>query len=250
MAASTLQTRTISSEKFVESCGALLFDLADLSDIKVCLVQHKDNAEWHFAKGRRNQGESRKDAAVREVMEETGFRCRLLPVTMPTRATPADAHVDVPDEAHVFENLTEPFMCQIRTLKAGKGTKIIWWFIAALEGDAGRDKLPGEDKWLPTFEPWHRALNALTFQNDREVLRKALSLLQLTFPTLELADTDPDQPQARSGSSPKPTPSAVTSKKAARRVVKDAKAVRRQRQREKQKLKSSVAGVDRSRKDS
>ncbi|KAF2447485.1 NUDIX domain-containing protein, partial [Karstenula rhodostoma CBS 690.94] len=180
MAASTLQTKTISSEKFVESCGAILFDLANLSDIKVCLIQHKASGEWLFAKGRRNQNESRKDAAIREVMEETGFRCRLLPLTMATRATPADAHADVPDKAQVCENLAEPFMCQIRTLKGGKGTKIIWWFIAALEGDMGRDKLPGEDNWLPTFEPWRSALNTLTFQNDRELLQKALSLLQMT----------------------------------------------------------------------
>ncbi|OAG12925.1 NUDIX domain-containing protein, partial [Paraphaeosphaeria sporulosa] len=180
MAASTLQTKTISSEKFVESCGAILFDLTNPSDIKVCVIQHKSTGEWHFAKGRRNQGEARKDAAIREVMEETGFRCQLLPLTMPTRATPVEARPDVPDKAHVCENLVEPFMCQIRTLKAGKGTKIIWWFIAALEGDAGRDKLPGEDTWLPAFKSWHSAMNALTFQNDREVLQKALSLLQMT----------------------------------------------------------------------
>jgi 8-oxo-dGTP pyrophosphatase MutT (NUDIX family) len=237
MAASTSQTKTISSEKFVESCGAILFDLANLSDIKVCLVQHRHSGEWHFAKGRRNQEESRKDAAIREVMEETGFRCRLLPLTMPTRATPVHAHVDVPDKVHVYENLIEPFMCQIRTLKNGNGTKIIWWFIAALEGDAGKDKLPGEDQWLPTFKPWHDALNALTFQNDREMLQKALSLLQMTFPTLELAEKDASQPNALLGSLSTSNPNVATSKKAARRTAKDAKAVKRQRLREKQKEK-------------
>jgi 8-oxo-dGTP pyrophosphatase MutT (NUDIX family) len=249
MAASTHQTKTISSEKFVESCGAILFDLANLLDIKVCLVQHKDSGEWYFAKGRRNQGESRKDAAIREVMEETGFRCRLLPLTMPTRTTLVDAHADVPDKAHVCENLTEPFMCQIRTLKNGKGTKIIWWYIAALEEDVGKDKLPGEDKWLPAFKPWHSALNALTFQNDREMLQKALSLLQMTFPTLELVEKDTSQPNALSGT---PNPNAATTKKAARRTVKDAKAVKRQRLREKQKqnLKSPAAGVSGPQKDS
>ncbi|KAL5425159.1 hypothetical protein PMIN06_004727 [Paraphaeosphaeria minitans] len=244
MAASTLQTKTISSEKFVESCGAILFDLANLSDIKVCLIQHKDTAEWHFAKGRRNQGESRKDAATREVMEETGFRCRLLPLTMPTRATPADAHPDVPDKVHVYENLVEPFMCQIRTLKAGKGTKIIFWFIATLEEDAGRGRLPGEDTWLPTFKSWHSALNALTFQNDREVLQKALSLLQMTYPTLDFPTKGTDQSNALPGSPTSLDPNANQSKKAARRAAKDVKAVKRQRMREKQKQKSSAADVN------
>ncbi|KAF1975099.1 NUDIX domain-containing protein, partial [Bimuria novae-zelandiae CBS 107.79] len=180
MATSTVQTKALSSENFVESCGAVLFDLSNLSDIKVCLIQHRDRGEWHFAKGRRNQNEARKDAAIREVMEETGFRCRLLPVTMPTRATAEDAHADVQDKPQVCKNLTEPFMCHIRNLKHGKGTKIIWWFIAALEDDEDNAKLPGEDKWLPALLPWRGALNTLTFQNDRELLQKALQLLQNT----------------------------------------------------------------------
>lgn len=238
-----MQTKTISSEKFVESCGAILFDLANLPDIKVCLIQHKDSEEWHFAKGRRNQHESRKDAAIREVIEETGFRCRLLPLTMPTRATPFDAHADIPDKAKVCENLEEPFMCQIRTLKAGKGTKIIWWFIAALEGDLGREKLPGEEKWLPAFKPWQDALNALTFQNDREMLQKALSLLQMTFPTLELSSTDTAQTEL-AGSTISPDPNANRSKKAARRAAKDAKSVNRQRLRAKQKQMTLEKGVN------
>ncbi|KAJ4301909.1 hypothetical protein N0V90_004005 [Kalmusia sp. IMI 367209] len=183
MAASTVQTKALSSDKFVESSGAVLFDLSNLSDIKVCLVQHKDTGEWMFAKGRRNQGEARKDAAVREVIEETGYRCRLLPVTMPTRATAIDAHADVYDKAHLCENLTEPFMCHIRTLKHGKGAKIIWWYIAVLEEDGGKDKLPGEAKWKPLFMRRREALNTLTFANDRELLLKAFELLEYTFPT-------------------------------------------------------------------
>ncbi|KAL1607689.1 hypothetical protein SLS60_002624 [Paraconiothyrium brasiliense] len=229
MAASTSQTKTISSEKFVESCGAILFDLSDLSNIKTCLIQHKDSGEWHFAKGRRNQGEARKDAAVREVMEETGFRCRLLPLTMPTRATPVDAHADVFDKAKVCENLTEPFMCQIRTLKNGKGTKMIWWFVAVLEGDGDRGKLPGEVKYLPCFLSWQEALGSLTFQNDRELLRKALSLLQMTFSRIEPLDMDVEQAKPRTGNKISLGQNATISKKAARRAVKDAKAVKRQR---------------------
>lgn len=242
MAASTLQTKTISSDKFVESCGAILFDLSDHDDVKVCLIQHKDSGEWHFAKGRRNQGEARKDTAVREVMEETGFRCRLLPVTMPTRATPVDAHADVLDKAQVFENLTEPFMCQIRTLKNGNGTKIIWWFIAALEGDGDKGKLPGEDKWLPSFLPWRDALNALTFRNDRELLQSALSLLQTTIPALGSLTVGINQQDlattasANSNLNTQVASGAKISKKAARKAIKAAKAAKRQQTQQEQHL--------------
>jgi 8-oxo-dGTP pyrophosphatase MutT (NUDIX family) len=239
MAASTVQTKALGSEKFVESCGALLFDLSDFDDIKVCLVQQRECGEWHFAKGRRNQGETRKDAAIREVMEETGFRCRLLPVTMQTRATPVDAHVDVLDKATVCEKLMEPFMCHIRTLKHGKGTKIIWWYIAVLEEDAGKPKLPGEDKWLPKFLPWHDAVNTLTFQNDRELLQRALEILRMTFPTLKpFPGNSQSVPFAilptDASAGEQSTPKGFPSKTAAKKAVKAAKALKRLRDQEAQ----------------
>lgn len=244
MAASPLQTRVLSSEKFVESCGAILFDISNLDSIKVCLVQHRECGEWHFAKGRRNQGESRKDAAIREVMEETGFRCQLLPVTMSTRATPTDAHADILDKAVVCEKLTEPFMCHIRTLRHRKGTKIIWWYIAVLEEDGDQPKLPGEVKWCPKFMPWHDAVNTLTFQNDRQLLQKALEVLKMTFPSLEssLGNTQRGTvPISSTGASAgkKPAPKVAMSKTAAKKAVKVAKALKRLRDQEAQKNTTS-----------
>ncbi|EIW76899.1 hypothetical protein CONPUDRAFT_168630 [Coniophora puteana RWD-64-598 SS2] len=53
----------------------------------VVLVHHARKDEWLFAKGRRDEREDPRDTAVREVREETGFRCRIRPVTMRTRAT-------------------------------------------------------------------------------------------------------------------------------------------------------------------
>lgn len=181
--ASGLPSRQISSDDFVESCGAILFDLANLADIKVCLVRAKRNDEWHLAKGRRNYGEARKDAAVREVMEETGFRCSLLPVRMSTRAPGPDSHTDVADKAHMYDGLTEPFWCTLRELKHPMRTKIIWWYIASLDKeDATLEKLPGEAKFEPEFLPCKKALQTLTFQNDREILSKAFSILEETLP--------------------------------------------------------------------
>lgn len=231
MAASTLQTKVISSEKFVESCGAVLFDLSNLADIKVCLIQLRDDGTWHFPKGRRNQGETRKDAAVREVMEETGFRCRLLPVTMPTRATRADAHADVLDKAIVCEDLTEPFMCHVRTLKNGKGTKFIWWYIAVLEEDGDQAKLPGEDKWNPVFSSCESALNTLTFENDRQMLKKALDVLQITFAAREPSASSTQRlflgNLACADVKIQSKLAEPVSKKAAKRAVKAAKALQR-----------------------
>ncbi|KAF2622193.1 hypothetical protein BU25DRAFT_481033 [Macroventuria anomochaeta] len=69
------------------------------ANAKVCLVNLLSTNEWMLPKGRRSIGELRKEAAVREVAEETGLPRRLLPVMMATRAFTAVDLPDVPDEA-------------------------------------------------------------------------------------------------------------------------------------------------------
>ncbi|KAH5745619.1 hypothetical protein HBI17_147970 [Parastagonospora nodorum] len=70
--------------------------------------------------------ESRSACALREVREETGCRCTLVPIRMATRQTAADDPVDVPDVPRVWDALREPFMWQVRELGEGKGVKILW----------------------------------------------------------------------------------------------------------------------------
>lgn len=179
---SKLPVRHISSEDFVESCGAILFDLADPKDLSVCLIRTRVKQEWLLAKGRRNYGESRHEAAIREVMEETGFRCHLFPVTMPTRATPPEAPAIFPDQARIFDNLTEPFTCEIREYKRPKRTKLIWWYIAARDQDIeGAEKLPGEANYEPHFVPIAEALNKITYEADRNLVARAARLVSHTL---------------------------------------------------------------------
>lgn len=177
MAEGRFKEQHLTSEVFVESCGAILFDLSDPEHKKVCLI-HAWGKEWLLPKGRRNCGETRKDAALREVTEETGYQCHLYPVKMATRATLPNAHADVVDRPHVYDNITEPFMCTIREMRKPQRTKIIWWFIAALDNRA--EKLAGEQKYVPHFLDCDKALTTLTFKGDREVLRRAMNLVQET----------------------------------------------------------------------
>ena len=72
MAESNFVTRQYASEQFAESCGAVLFMSPKPQNAKVCLVNYLQTNEWMLPKGRRNIGESRRDAALREVAEETG----------------------------------------------------------------------------------------------------------------------------------------------------------------------------------
>ena len=59
-------------------------------DGEVLLVHRPKYDDWSFPKGKLEEGESWEDAAVREVQEETGFRCSLGPELGSTSYT--DSH--------------------------------------------------------------------------------------------------------------------------------------------------------------
>jgi 8-oxo-dGTP pyrophosphatase MutT (NUDIX family) len=177
MAMSTYATSQYTSNEFVESSGAILFDLSQ-QESRVCLIHYNAKNEWLLAKGRRNCGESRHEAALREVREETGYSCHLHPVTMSTRAPPIDETGLLEDQPRLFSNLTEPFMLTIRELDEKSNVKIIWWYIAALDKDSAADRLNGDAEFEAEFFFLDEALERLTFENDRQVLRRAIDILR------------------------------------------------------------------------
>ena len=192
MAVSTYPTTQYPSEQFVESSGAILFNLtktdsnsdSDPPSPQVCLIHYLPKNEWMLAKGRRNCHESRRDAALREVEEETGYKCRLHPVTMDTRAPGIHEANDVSDQARRYPGLTEPFMLTVREMGDG-GVKLIWWFVAVVDGipgdGDGNGSVPvgaGESDFRAEFFTFKEALRRLSFRNDRDVLERAIALVQ------------------------------------------------------------------------
>lgn len=170
-------TTQYTSEEFVESCGAILFDLSVPQNKTVCLIHYHSKNEWMLAKGRRNCGESRHEAALREVREETGYQAHLHPVRMSTRAPPIDEQGYMPDEPRFYDGLTEPFMFTVRQLGANN-VKIIWWYIAVLDYGFVPESGCGEEGFPPSFFPLDKALGKLSFENDRIVLQRAIELLE------------------------------------------------------------------------
>ncbi|CAN9152865.1 unnamed protein product [Alternaria alternata] len=69
MAQSPCPTRQYTSENFIESCGAIAHDPTRQ---KICLIHLAQSNMWVLPKGRRNVGEAHREAALREVYEETG----------------------------------------------------------------------------------------------------------------------------------------------------------------------------------
>lgn len=170
MAASKWQTSQYTASEYVESVGAIAFNLSART---VCLIHHAKRDEWLLAKGRRNLGETRQVAAVREIAEETGYSCRILPLTMSTRNPPAvETEQHYPDEPRVHEEAREPFMLTCRQLEGTKGMKIIWWYVAVVENDAVVES--GEDQFKASWFSYEDALGKPTFELDRDVVREAV----------------------------------------------------------------------------
>ena len=172
MAVSDFPTVQYSAEHFVESAGAILLKL---SSWEVCIVERIDKQDSVLPKGRRNIGESRSNTALREVYEETGFTAQLLPVCMRTRAPSSDADANCADEPRWHEKIVEPFLVTQRQLATDE-VKFIWWYIAVVDEEASRGS--GESEFRPIFVSFGNAERRLTFESDRAVLRKAISILK------------------------------------------------------------------------
>ncbi|KAJ2903743.1 hypothetical protein MKZ38_009395 [Zalerion maritima] len=177
MASSSFATTQYTSEEFVESSGAILFDFSQAMT-RVCLIHYLAKNEWLLAKGRRNCGEPRLEAALREVHEETGYPCRPYPVTMSTRAPPATETGSISDQARSYPGLTDPFMLTTREVEAKKA-KLIWWYIAEVDKDAlGKSGgIHGESDFVAAFLSCDDALQKLTFEDDRSILKRAINLV-------------------------------------------------------------------------
>jgi 8-oxo-dGTP diphosphatase len=65
------------TERTVRAAGGLVSRRDPAGGLEVVLVHRRAYDDWEFPKGKLGQGEDEADAALREVEEETGLRCRL-----------------------------------------------------------------------------------------------------------------------------------------------------------------------------
>ena len=166
------------AENFVKSAVAILFHL---SSKEICVLHLSERNGYVLAKGRRNCGETRRAAALREIAQETGFPCRLLALDMSVRCPPSVETKQLDDRARFFTKKCEPLALQIRQVADGE-VKLIWWYVAAINEDESMvNEVQVEDKFAVELLSYADALDKLTFQMDRDMLQKAIGLVTNTY---------------------------------------------------------------------
>ena len=69
----------------VRAAGGVVWRRNGAGPVEILLVHRPRYGDWSLPKGKCDKGESDEDCALREVEEETGWRCRLGPELPSTR---------------------------------------------------------------------------------------------------------------------------------------------------------------------
>ena len=141
------------TDEFVEGAGAIVFNP---QKTQICILYNSRKNRYILPKGKRNVTESREITAVREVEEETGYKCQLLPLAMITRAPAADEKEASSDVPMKREESTDPFALTIRD-EGRRKRKLIWWFIAQIDSSSATGSQSPFDghfksRWVPIEE--------------------------------------------------------------------------------------------------
>jgi 8-oxo-dGTP diphosphatase len=69
----------------VRAAGGVILRKSDKGNLNVLLAHRPQYDDWSFPKGKADKGESSAETAVREILEETGLRCRIVAPLTTTR---------------------------------------------------------------------------------------------------------------------------------------------------------------------
>ncbi|HET8755599.1 MAG TPA: NUDIX hydrolase [Solirubrobacteraceae bacterium] len=128
-------------EAEVKAAGGVVWRRGDRG-IEVVLVHRPRYDDWAFPKGKLDPGESWEDAALREVEEETGLRCRLGDELPPT-------------------SYRDP---------KGRAKVVRYWRMEPLAGEFVPSKEVDELRWVSPDD----ARSLLSYEHDRALLREVV----------------------------------------------------------------------------
>ncbi|KAI9724653.1 MAG: hypothetical protein M1828_003522 [Chrysothrix sp. TS-e1954] len=153
------------SSDFVISSGTVSVDLSRGS---VLALYHRHLREFLLPKGRKNIGETLEAAALRETMEESGYRPQLLEHDLPNLATSLDSRPS--------PWTTEPIAVQQRMNRGVR--KIMFWYLAGVDSSSRSRSANAQEEgeefdvhWVPI----NVAAAKMTHEQDREIVDGALT---------------------------------------------------------------------------
>jgi 8-oxo-dGTP pyrophosphatase MutT (NUDIX family) len=123
----------------VRAAGGLVLRRGPSGDLEVALVHRPKYDDWTFPKGKLHESESDETAALREVEEETGLRCRL------ERELEGVRYRD----------------------SSGREKVVRYWTMRPLGGTFQPTAEIDQMRWVPLDEAAH----VLSYEHDRELLR-------------------------------------------------------------------------------
>jgi 8-oxo-dGTP diphosphatase len=122
----------------VRAAGGIVWRRGKGGAVEIVLVHRSAYDDWSFPKGKLHQGETEAEAAVREVQEETGLRCRL------GREIGTTAYRD----------------------PKRRPKTVRYWEMTPIGGRLGEANDVDDARWMPVRE----ARRALTYEHDRRIL--------------------------------------------------------------------------------
>ena len=123
---------------FVRAAGGILLRGIPAGRFEVALVHRPGRDDWSLPKGKLDPGETYEECALREVHEETGYRCTLLE----------------------FVGFTE------YRDRRGRTKEVAYWRMEVVDGDFAVSDEVDELRWFDI----EFALRALTYEHDRALL--------------------------------------------------------------------------------
>jgi 8-oxo-dGTP diphosphatase len=126
----------------IAAAGGVLVEPGDDGHPRVGVIHRPKYGDWSLPKGKLEEGEDWLEAALREVEEETGYRCEVI-TELP--------HVSYLD-------------------RKGRRKLVRYWLMEPTEGKFEPDAEVDEFRWLTPED----AEELLTYPHDRELARKAV----------------------------------------------------------------------------